>query len=52
MVGGERGCNDDGAGGGDSRITFEAEAGRLYYAVVEGFNDADGDFRIVFLPNP
>jgi len=52
MVGGELGCNDDGAGAGDSRITFDAQAGRMYFAVVEGYNDADGAFQIVYRTNP
>ena len=50
QVGGPGECNDDGALAGDSLVTFDAVGGHMYFAVVEGYHGARGDFVVRYQP--
>jgi len=39
-------CNDDGVGTVSSEVRFRASAGRVYFAVVEGYNGDAGAFQV------
>jgi hypothetical protein len=39
-------CNDDSIGSVSSEVRFRASAGRVYFAIVEGFNARAGAFQI------
>ena len=44
--GGEIACDDDGAGGGASQLSFDARAGDPVFLIVEGYNAAEGDYTL------
>ena len=46
-VGGAVGCNDDSVGTA-SELQFPAEAGHMYFAIVEGYHGATGNVRITY----
>ena len=47
--GNEVACDDDGAGV-QSSLLFNAEAGRVYYVVVDGYSNASGAYQLAIRP--
>ena len=50
--GGEIACDDDGAGGGASQISFDASAGDPVFLIVEGYNAAEGGYTLSVTAGP
>ncbi|MBU1899915.1 hypothetical protein KKB55_19400, partial [Myxococcota bacterium] len=43
-------CNDDGVAGLNGRVSFNADAAKVYYIVVDGYGSQSGDFELVVEP--